>query len=131
MLTFWLIWFFKLFPLLYICLHCDEGCICWHFGGPGAPGFYVRAQHIWTKMGPVWLLKPPPPPRPPNSEICFPHMKNVLSIFIFGTYVSSVMRYCSHFTTSAFNIWFPIKKLIANFHQITAIFSKFSWGLQA
>ena len=49
-------------------------------------------------------------------------MKNVLSIFIFGTYVSSVMRYSSHFTTSAFTIWFPIKKLIANFHQITSIF---------
>ena len=25
-----------LFPLLYICLHCD-------FGAPGTPGFYVRA----------------------------------------------------------------------------------------
>ena len=31
--------------LLYICLHCDEGCIWWHFGDPGTPGFYVRAQH--------------------------------------------------------------------------------------
>ena len=26
-------------------LHCDEGCICWDFGAPGTPGFYVRAQH--------------------------------------------------------------------------------------
>ena len=46
--TFWLIYeklVFKLFPLLYICLHCDEGCIWWHFGAPGIPGFYVRAQH--------------------------------------------------------------------------------------
>ena len=25
--------------------HCDEVCICWHFGAPGTPGFYVRAQH--------------------------------------------------------------------------------------
>ena len=38
-------WFSNCFPLLYICLHCDEGCICWHSGGPDAPGFYVRAQH--------------------------------------------------------------------------------------
>ena len=35
---------FKLFPLLYTCLHCDEGCICWHFGAPDTPGFYVGAQ---------------------------------------------------------------------------------------
>ena len=33
------------FPLLYICLHCDEVCICWHFGSPGTHGFYMRAQH--------------------------------------------------------------------------------------
>ena len=38
-------WFSNYFPLLYICLHCDEGCICWHFGAPDTPGFYVRAQH--------------------------------------------------------------------------------------
>ena len=38
-------WFSNGFPLLYICLHCDEGCIWWHFGGPGTPGFYVMAQH--------------------------------------------------------------------------------------
>ena len=33
--------------LLYICLHCDEGCIWWHFGAPGTPGLYVRAQHLF------------------------------------------------------------------------------------
>ena len=38
-------WFSNCFPLLYICLHCDEVCICWHFGGPDAPGLYVRVQH--------------------------------------------------------------------------------------
>ena len=38
-------WFSNYFPLLYICLHCDEGCIFWHFGAPDTPGFYVRAQH--------------------------------------------------------------------------------------
>ena len=38
-------WFSNYFPLLYICLHCDEGCICWHFGAPDTPGFYVWAQH--------------------------------------------------------------------------------------
>ena len=39
-------WFSNCFPLiLYICLHCDEVCICWHFGAPGTSGFYVRAQH--------------------------------------------------------------------------------------
>ena len=38
-------WFSNCFPLLYICLHCDEGCIWWHFNGPDNPGFYVRAQH--------------------------------------------------------------------------------------
>ena len=38
-------WFSNCFPLLYICLHCDEVCICWHFGAPATPGFYVRAQH--------------------------------------------------------------------------------------
>ena len=38
-------WFSNCFPLLYICLHGDEGCICWHFGAPDTPGFYVRAQH--------------------------------------------------------------------------------------
>ena len=38
-------WFSNCFPLLYICLHCDEVCICWHFGAPSTPGFYVRAQH--------------------------------------------------------------------------------------
>ena len=37
-------WFSNCFPL-YICLHCDDGCIWWHFGAPGTPGFYVRAQH--------------------------------------------------------------------------------------
>ena len=77
-------WFSNCFPL-YICLHCEEVCICWHFG---TPGFNVRAQHdpeelifiltqkflirlllyltckllinrgyMWTKMGPVWLFK--------------------------------------------------------------------------
>ena len=38
-------WFSNCFPLLYICLHCDEVCICWYFGAPATPGFYVRAQH--------------------------------------------------------------------------------------
>ena len=38
-------WFSNCFLLLYICLHCDEVCICWHFGAPGTPGFYVSAQH--------------------------------------------------------------------------------------
>ena len=38
-------WFSNCFPLLYICLHCDEGCIWWHVGAPGTPTFYVRAQH--------------------------------------------------------------------------------------
>ena len=38
-------WFSNCSPLLYICLHCDEGCICWHFGAPDTPGFYVWAQH--------------------------------------------------------------------------------------
>ena len=38
-------WFSNCFPLLYVGLHCDEGCIWWHFGGPGTPGFYVGAQH--------------------------------------------------------------------------------------
>ena len=37
--------FSNCFPLLYICLHCGEVCICWHFGAPGTPGFYVGAQH--------------------------------------------------------------------------------------
>ena len=37
--------FSNCFALLYICLHCGEVCICWHFGAPGTPGFYVRAQH--------------------------------------------------------------------------------------
>ena len=35
----WTNWFSNCFPLLYICLHCDEGCISWHFGAPGTPGF--------------------------------------------------------------------------------------------
>ena len=46
--TFWLIYeklVFKLFPLVVLCLHCDEVCICWQLGAPGTPGFYVRAQH--------------------------------------------------------------------------------------
>ena len=38
-------WFTNCFTLLYICLHCDEVCICWHFGAPATPGIYVRAQH--------------------------------------------------------------------------------------
>ena len=34
--------------------------------------------------GPSLIIEasPPPPPRPPNSQRCFPHMKNVLSIVI-------------------------------------------------
>ena len=31
------------FPLLYMCLQCDEVCIDRHFGAPGTSGFYVRA----------------------------------------------------------------------------------------
>ena len=42
--TFWLI-YENCFSLLYICLHCDEVCICWHFGVSATPGLYVRAQH--------------------------------------------------------------------------------------
>ena len=38
-------WYSNCFPLLYICLHCDEGYIWWHFSAPDTPGFYVRAQH--------------------------------------------------------------------------------------
>ena len=38
-------WISNCFPLLYICLHCDEVYVCWHCGAPGTPGFYVRAQH--------------------------------------------------------------------------------------
>ena len=38
-------WFSNCFPLLYMCLHCGEVCICWHFLAPGTPGFYVGAQH--------------------------------------------------------------------------------------
>ena len=38
-------WFSNCFPLLYICLHRGEVCICWHFGAPGTLGFYVGAQH--------------------------------------------------------------------------------------
>ena len=81
-------------------------------------------------------------PRPPNSQRCFPHI--MIYCFLCCTYVSSVMRYSWHFSTSGFNIRFPKKKLITHFHQITSIFymlledsfgvkyiSKFSWGLEA
>ena len=57
--TFWPIYekpFSKCFPL-YICLHCDEVCICWHFGAPGTPGFYVGAQHDPEFMFSIFLLK--------------------------------------------------------------------------
>ena len=86
-------WFSNYFPLLYICLHCDEGCICWHFGAPDNPGFYVRAQyeksfyHIASifdmlinikervdvnQNGPSLIIEasPPPHPGPPNSQRC-------------------------------------------------------------
>ena len=43
-------WFSNCFPLYIICLHCDEVCICWHFGAPATPGFYVRAQHAPEKL---------------------------------------------------------------------------------
>ena len=60
-------WFSNCFPLMYICFHCDEVCIFWHFGAPGTPGFYVRAQHDPEKRS---------------------HMKNFLSIiFHCCTYV--------------------------------------------
>ena len=42
-------WFSNCFLLLYILFYffvsTDEVCICWHFGAPGTPGFYVGAQH--------------------------------------------------------------------------------------
>ena len=175
-------WFSNCFPLLYICLHCDEGCICWHFGGPGASEFYVRAQQDPEKIkylfiyfyfktqkvfyhiasifdmqinikervdvnqdGPSLIIEAsPPPPLLPNSQRCFPHMKKlIIYCFLCCTYVSSVMRYSWHFSTSGFNIRLSKKKLITNF-QITSIFyilledsfgvksiSKFSWGLEA
>ena len=50
-------WFSNYFPLLYICLHCDEGCICWHFGAPDTSGFYVRAQHDPEKKKIILKLK--------------------------------------------------------------------------
>ena len=78
-------WFSNCFPLLYICLHFDEGCICWHFGSPDTPGFYVRAQHdpnffyhiayifdmqinIKERVdGPSLIIEaPPPPPQAPK-----------------------------------------------------------------
>ena len=38
-------WFSNYFPSLYICLHCDEGCIA-DISVPLIPlDFYVRAQH--------------------------------------------------------------------------------------
>ena len=61
--------FSNCFPLLYICLHCDEVCVCWHVGAPGAPGtpgFYVRAQHdpeknsiylIFRSTGPIAVAR--------------------------------------------------------------------------
>ena len=146
-------WFSNCFPLLYICLHCGEVCICWHFGAPGTPGFYVGAQHdpekneiyfnffiltqkvlitlflylicklllnrgyMWTKMGPVWLFKhPPPPPRAPHiakDVNIFTYMSNYLSpamitiVFPCCTYVSSVMMSSWQCSTSGFNIRFP------------------------
>ena len=66
-------WFSNCFPLLYICLHCDEGCICWHFGAPDTPGFYVRAQH-----------DPPPPKKKYLIFIYFLNSKgfyHIASIF--------------------------------------------------
>ena len=93
-------WFSNDFPLLYIYLHCDEGCIFWHFGAPDTPGFYVRAQHdpdllfylnskgfyhiayifymyinIKERVdvnqdGPSLVIEAPPPPRTPNSQRC-------------------------------------------------------------
>ena len=88
-------WVSNCFPLLYICLHCDEGCIWWHFGAPGTPGFYVRAQHdpeffFYFKTRKVCIII--------ISRI---YMKNVLSIvFLCCTYISSVMRSSWHFSTS-------------------------------
>ena len=46
-------WFSNCFPLLCIYLHCDEVCICLHFGAPGTPGFYVRAQQDPDKVTPA------------------------------------------------------------------------------
>ena len=100
---------------------------------------------MWTKMGPVWLLKPPPPPQAPkHSKMFSTYEKLIIYCFLCCTYVSSVMRSSWHFSTSGFNIRFPKKKLITNFHQITSIFymlledsfgvksiSKFAWGLEA
>ena len=99
------------------------------------------------ELGPVWLLKPPPPPTQAKDVNVFHY--NLLFFFVVLN-VSSVMTSSWHFSTSGFNIRFartpPIikKKLLTNFHQITSIFymlledsfgvkfiSKFSWGLEA
>ena len=53
--------------------------------------------------------------------LMFSHMKNLLSIvFLYCTYVSSVMMSSWHFSTSGFNIRFPrtpknLKKINNNF----------------
>ena len=31
----------------------------------------LNRGYMWTKMGPVWLFNPPPPPGPPYSQRCF------------------------------------------------------------
>ena len=37
----------KLFPLVvHICLHCDEVCICWHFGAPGTPVILCKLPNM-------------------------------------------------------------------------------------
>ena len=53
-LTFWPIYeklVFNCFPLLYIGLHCDEVCICWHFSVPDIPGLYVRGLPFHNQGG--------------------------------------------------------------------------------
>ena len=133
-------WFSNCFPLLYI-------CICWHFGAPDTPGFYVRAQHHPQKYSkgfyhiasifdmqinlregwcePRWSQSDywsPPPPRLPNSQRCW-------CFHIWKTYYLLVWQGL-HDTLvpldSTYHIWGPPpkikKKLITNFHPITSIF---------
>ena len=68
-LTFWLILVFKLFPLLYICLHCDEGCILLTFRWPWCPWILCKSPTYVNQDGPSLIIEasPPPPPRPPKD----------------------------------------------------------------
>ena len=113
---------------------------------------------MWTKMGPVWLLKPPPPPHP-GPQIAkdvnvFHIWKTYYLLFFFVVLImlmSPVWRGL-HDTLVPLDSTYGSpgpppkikKKLITNFHQITSIFyilledsfrvksiSKFVWGLEA